>query len=56
MKFSNVRILNGAKGYSAPILQVLGNVQQLTAAGTGTTSEGGTAPNCGNNSSQRQRC
>lgn len=41
--------------YTTPALQVLGNVSEVTASGTGTPNENGNLPNCSTNAA-RSRC
>lgn len=39
--------------YSAPVLQIYGEVKTLTASGTGTDAENGNQPNCSTNSTRK---
>lgn len=50
------KAVDAKPAYAAPTMVIYGSVGALTAAGSGTSSEGGTQPNCGSNSSSKQRC
>lgn len=53
---TNRKAVDTKPAYAAPTMVIYGSVGELTAGGSGSTSEGGAQPNCNNNGATKQRC